>query len=109
MFFLKGTQLFQLHEEYAEILLQIDTIKRIVKQKKDRLDDLKTTMNEAKGRWKEIEENKNVENNIKKLKNELAWTHVVEIEEASCKYSRRVIESANMPFTHSKCRVLSRK
>jgi chromosome segregation ATPase len=96
MFFLKGTQLSQLYDEYGEILQQIDTIKRIVKSKKERLDDLKTVMNEAKSKWKKIEENKNVEITIKKLKNELAWTHVVEIEEASWKYSDLHLWSLNL-------------
>lgn len=82
-FFLKGTQLEQLLEEYQVLFHQTQALQQITRTKKDRLEELKEKMKEAHAAWKEIEQARNVESNIRKLKNELAWTHVVEIERVS--------------------------
>lgn len=79
-FFLKGTQLEQLLEEYQDLLHKTQALRAIANSKKDRLEELKDKMKIAHTKWKEMENFKNVEQNIVKMKNELAWTHVQEIE-----------------------------
>lgn len=89
-FFLKGTQLEQLMEEYTVLFDQTQALQAITRSKKDKLDELKENMKAAHAAWQEIEKAKNVETNIRKLKNELAWTHVVEIEKVSGPHSSSV-------------------
>jgi hypothetical protein len=81
-FFLKGTQLAQLMEDYEKLSEQIETIKSILAIKGERVKELKDAQKQASQAWQEIEATKNVETQITKLKNELAWVQVVEIEQA---------------------------
>ena len=61
-------------------------IKQILLSKKDRLKDLKENMRIAQGQWREIEQAKNVEVEIRKMKNELAWIQVQDIEKVRIVY-----------------------
>lgn len=81
-FFLKGTQLAQLMEDYEKLSEQIHTIKSILATKAERVKELKDAQKQASASWQEIEATKNVETQITKLKNELVWVQVVEIEKA---------------------------
>lgn len=95
-FFLKGTQLEQLMEEYQQILDQTQAVRTIARSKKDKLDELKDERKKAHDTWKEMERFETVEANILTQKNELAWTHVVEIEQvrfAFCTRSEDVLYS----------------
>lgn len=82
-FFLKGTQLEQLLEEYQALFHQTQALRAITESKKERLGELKEKMKAAQSKWQEMERHKNVESTIVKMKNELAWTHVVEVEAVS--------------------------
>lgn len=79
-FFLKGTQLEQLADEYQVLFDKTQAVQAIARQKKERLVDLRDTMRQAHNAWREIEAVRNVGADIRKRKNELAWCHVVEIE-----------------------------
>ena len=81
--FLRGTQLAQLTGEYSALLEQVIAIKQILKVKKERMKELKESMKKAQGQWDEIERAKNVEVEIRKIKNELAWVQVQDIEKVN--------------------------
>lgn len=81
--FLKGTQLAQLTEEYNSLWEQMQHLKAITDDKGARLKELKQKQREAQQAWKEIEQARGLEGQITLLKNELAWTQVVDIEKAT--------------------------
>lgn len=79
-FFLKGTQLAQLTQEYNALHEQMNNIKHIVHAKGDRILELKQKMKETQTAWQEIEKARNVEVQIRQFKNELAWVLVEDIK-----------------------------
>ncbi|KAL4080728.1 P-loop containing nucleoside triphosphate hydrolase protein [Scleroderma citrinum] len=75
-FFLRGTQLSQLSEEYDSCLAQINQSKRILHQKKQALPELRAAFKEATARFQEASKAREQRHKADELKKELAWAHV---------------------------------
>lgn len=77
-FFLKGTQLSQLSDEYEVCVANIRQTAKILDQKGKALPDLLSAAQAAEDRFKEAEKAVELQKKIDKLKNELVWAHVKE-------------------------------
>ncbi len=75
-FFLKGTQLAQLSEEYDICLENISQTSKILARKRDALPDLRNTLREAVARYEEAAKAREQRKKVDELKKELAWSHV---------------------------------
>lgn len=75
-FFLKGTQLSQLAEEYQTCIENVDHTAKILNQKKDVIPDLRNAYNEAVSRYREAEKARDQKAKVDELKKELAWAFV---------------------------------
>ncbi|KAJ3561666.1 hypothetical protein NP233_g10057 [Leucocoprinus birnbaumii] len=75
-FFLKGTQLQQLSEEYNVTLENIRSTQKVLEQKKDAVPDLKAAVREAKQRYEEANKAREQKTRRDNIKKELAWAHV---------------------------------
>ncbi|KAF8551706.1 P-loop containing nucleoside triphosphate hydrolase protein [Imleria badia] len=75
-FFLRGTQLSQLSEEYDTCLDNINQTKKLLHQKKQILPDLRATFKEATSRFQEASKAREQRFKADELKKELAWAHV---------------------------------
>ncbi|KAG9315735.1 P-loop containing nucleoside triphosphate hydrolase protein [Chiua virens] len=80
-FFLRGTQLSQLSEEYDTCLLNINQTKKLLHQKKQILPDLRQTFKEATSRFQEASKAREQRAKADSLKKELAWAHVAAKQE----------------------------
>ncbi|KAJ2932349.1 hypothetical protein H1R20_g4748, partial [Candolleomyces eurysporus] len=80
-FFLLGTQLAQLSNEYDTCLDNIRKTAKILATKKEAIPDLKTKYNRELARYKEAEKAREQKKKIDDLKRELAWSHVKEKED----------------------------
>ncbi|KAF8171934.1 P-loop containing nucleoside triphosphate hydrolase protein [Mycena galopus ATCC 62051] len=96
-FFLRGTQLSQLSEEYDTCFANITATTKVLTQKKEAIPDLKAAYREANNRFAEATKAREQKQKVDELKKELAWSHVSEkkqemekkIEEAA-KQARRL-------------------
>ncbi|KAL0960989.1 hypothetical protein HGRIS_005984 [Hohenbuehelia grisea] len=96
-FFLKGTQLSQLSDEYDLCFENIKSTQRILVQKKTALPDLRSAFKDASVRFEEAKRAREQKKKADELKRELAWGHVkgkeddlaVKVEEAA-KLQRRL-------------------
>lgn len=79
-FFLQGTQLAQLAEEYDLVRTQINTIQISLKQKETVLPEMKDVIKEAKKKMDEITAVEKAEERLLTLEREMAWCLVVEKE-----------------------------
>lgn len=75
-FFLRGTQLSQLSDEYDTCKANIDTTTKVLQQKKEALPDLRTAFREATVRFEEASKAREQKHRVDELKKELAWSHV---------------------------------
>lgn len=75
-FFLRGTQLSQLSEEYDACLDNINQTKKVLHQKKQVLPDLRAAFKEASVRFEEASKAREQRCKVDELKKELAWAHV---------------------------------
>ncbi|KIM63353.1 hypothetical protein SCLCIDRAFT_24251 [Scleroderma citrinum Foug A] len=75
-FFLRGTQLSQLSEEYDSCLANINSAKRVLHQKKQALPELRAAFKEATARFQEASKAREQRHKADELKKELAWAHV---------------------------------
>lgn len=75
-FFLKGTQLSQLSEEYELCFDNIKATSRVLNQKKEALPDLRAEFREATRRFEEAAKARELKKKQDELKKELAWAHV---------------------------------
>ncbi|KAG8214643.1 P-loop containing nucleoside triphosphate hydrolase protein [Butyriboletus roseoflavus] len=82
-FFLRGTQLSQLSEEYDTCLDNINQTKKLLHQKKQILPDLRATFKEATARFQEASKAREQRFKADELKKELAWAHVAAKQGAS--------------------------
>lgn len=82
-FFLRGTQLSQLSEEYDTCLDNINQTKKLLHQKKQILPDLRATFKEATSRFQEASKAREQRFKADELKKELAWAHVAAKQGAS--------------------------
>ncbi|SCV71036.1 BQ2448_3798 [Microbotryum intermedium] len=79
-FFLKGTQLAQLTEEYETIQTNTQTMQAAVDKKQEIIPDLKDAYKRAKERAKDAEAAVGQQDKLEQLKNRLAWCGVEEAE-----------------------------
>ncbi|KAF9018540.1 P-loop containing nucleoside triphosphate hydrolase protein [Hymenopellis radicata] len=75
-FFLRGTQLSQLSEEYTTCLENIDHTTKVLNQKKEALPDLRVSYKEALSRYEEASKARDQKKKVDELKKELAWSFV---------------------------------
>ena len=75
-FFLKGTQLSQLSEEYQTCMENISQTAKVLKRKAEVIPDLEEAYHEAQARFEEAERAREQRHKADELKKELAWAHV---------------------------------
>jgi chromosome segregation ATPase len=75
-FFLRGTQLSQLSDEYNTCLDNIRTTFQTLAQKKEVLPDLRSAFRDATLRFEEAAKAREQKKKADELKKELAWAHV---------------------------------
>ncbi|KAF8527504.1 P-loop containing nucleoside triphosphate hydrolase protein [Hysterangium stoloniferum] len=75
-FFLKGTQLTQLNEEYETCLENIGKTTRTLQLKREEIPDLEKAFREADARNKEATKAREKQTQLAEYKRELAWAHV---------------------------------
>ena len=75
-FFLKGTQLTQLSEEYETCLENIGKATRTIHLKREEIPDLEKAFKEADARNKEATKAREKQSELAEYKRELAWAHV---------------------------------
>ncbi|KAF8073492.1 hypothetical protein FPV67DRAFT_1576115 [Lyophyllum atratum] len=75
-FFLRGTQLSQLSDEYDRCLVNIKQTRNVLAQKKEALPDLKAAFKDATVRFEEAAKAREQKQKADELKKELAWAHV---------------------------------
>ncbi|GAA6031089.1 hypothetical protein JCM8097_003999 [Rhodosporidiobolus ruineniae] len=80
-FFLRGTQLAQLTEEYEQIRSNTEAMEEHLSRKKEVLPELKEQYREAKTRAKDAQAAIDQTKNLQTLKDQLAWSFVVQMEE----------------------------
>ncbi|GAA5854087.1 hypothetical protein JCM9279_004378 [Rhodotorula babjevae] len=79
-FFLRGTQLAQLNEEYEQIRSNTETMEEALGRKQEVLPELKDAYRQAKERATDARAAIEQQGNLANLKNQLAWSFVDEIE-----------------------------
>lgn len=89
-FFLKGTQLAQLTDEYNAVAEKVTSCKQIIEGKGGRLKDLQQNMKEAEAAWKQMKNARDAEVKLRNVENELAWVIAQDAEEVSDGQQRRV-------------------
>ena len=82
-FFLKGTQLSQLSEEYQTCMENISQTAKVLKRKAEVIPDLEEQFLEAQQRFEEAERAREQRHKADELKKELAWAHVAAKEQVS--------------------------
>ncbi|CAG8453598.1 23060_t:CDS:10 [Dentiscutata erythropus] len=80
-FFMKGTQLTQLSEDYELIRESIETTQNIIKHKKEVLPDLLRAAKDAEARYKDMQKARELELTVAGLKDQMAWAQVEEKEQ----------------------------
>ncbi|TFY75234.1 hypothetical protein EWM64_g8778 [Hericium alpestre] len=80
-FFLRGTQLSQLSEEYETCLENISQTDKVLLRKKEALPDLQEHYKEVSARFQEASKAREQRHKADELKKELAWAHVATKEE----------------------------
>lgn len=75
-FFLRGTQLSQLSDEYDTCLENITQTTKVLSQKKEAIPDLRVAFREATARYEEAAKAREQKKKADDLKKELAWAHV---------------------------------
>ncbi|RDB15207.1 Structural maintenance of chromosomes protein 6 [Hypsizygus marmoreus] len=75
-FFLRGTQLSQLSDEYDTCLDNIKSTFKVLAQKKEALPDLRAVFRDATVRYEEAAKAREQKQKADELKKELAWAHV---------------------------------
>ncbi|KAI0061628.1 P-loop containing nucleoside triphosphate hydrolase protein [Artomyces pyxidatus] len=75
-FFLRGTQLSQLSEEYETCLENISQTTKVLMRKREAIPDLQAQFKEASARFQEASKAREQRHKADELKKELAWAHV---------------------------------
>jgi structural maintenance of chromosomes protein 6 len=75
-FFLRGTQLSQLSDEYDTCFDNINQTAKVLQQKREVIPDLKSAFKEASIRFEEASKAREQKKKADDLKKELAWAHV---------------------------------
>ena len=92
-FFLRGTQLSQLSEEYELCLDNITTTAKLLTVKKEALPDLRTRFREQILRYEEAAKVREQKQKADDLKKEFAWSHVAAKEE---EMTKKIEEAAKL-------------
>ncbi|GAA5952187.1 hypothetical protein JCM8115_003527 [Rhodotorula mucilaginosa] len=79
-FFLRGTQLAQLTEEYEQIRSNTEAMDEALQNKRDRVPELKEAYRKAKDRAKSAQLAWDQKQSLEPLRNQLAWACVDEVE-----------------------------
>lgn len=82
-FFLRGTQLQQLTEEYEQIRSNTESMEEALNRKKEVIPELKEAYKRAKARHVEAEAAEGQSQKVVQLKDELCWAYVGEKEDVS--------------------------
>ncbi|KAI0300233.1 P-loop containing nucleoside triphosphate hydrolase protein [Russula brevipes] len=80
-FFLRGTQLSQLSEEYETCLENISQTSKVLMRKKEAIPDLQAHYKEVHTRFEEASKAREQRHKADELKKELAWAHVAAKQE----------------------------
>ncbi|KAH9990809.1 P-loop containing nucleoside triphosphate hydrolase protein [Russula vinacea] len=80
-FFLRGTQLSQLSEEYETCLENISQTSKVLMRKKEAIPDLQAHYKEVVTRFEEASKARQQRHKADELKKELAWAHVAAKQE----------------------------
>ncbi|EPQ51080.1 P-loop containing nucleoside triphosphate hydrolase protein [Gloeophyllum trabeum ATCC 11539] len=80
-FFLKGTQLQQLSDEYDTCLENISSTAKVLQSRKEGMSDLRQAFKEASAKFEEASKAREQKHKADELKKELAWAHVAAKEE----------------------------
>jgi structural maintenance of chromosomes protein 6 len=80
-FFLRGTQLSQLSEEYETCLENISQTSKVLMRKKEAIPDLQAHYKEVLTRFEEASKAREQRHKADELKKELAWAHVATKQE----------------------------
>ncbi|KAF8500946.1 P-loop containing nucleoside triphosphate hydrolase protein [Russula emetica] len=80
-FFLRGTQLSQLSEEYETCLENISQTSKVLMHKKEAIPDLQAHYKEVHARFEEASKAREQRHKADELKKELAWAHVAAKQE----------------------------
>ncbi|KAI0357379.1 P-loop containing nucleoside triphosphate hydrolase protein [Trametes cingulata] len=99
-FFLKGTQLSQLSEEYQTCMENISQTSKVLKRKAEVLPDLKEAVVEARARYEEARKAVEQKNKADELRRELAWAHVKSKED---ELTQQLTEVARIKHRVDKC------
>ena len=75
-FFLRGTSLRQLNDEYTACLKSIINTDKILAHKQEAIKDLESAYNEAKSRLSEAQKARELEKRAQNIRSELAWAYV---------------------------------
>lgn len=89
-FFLRGTQLSQLSDEYDTCLENITQTAKVLGQKREAIPDLRTAFKEATVRFDEASKAREQRHKADELKKELAWAHVATKQEELTKKIQEV-------------------
>ncbi|KAF8157851.1 P-loop containing nucleoside triphosphate hydrolase protein [Crassisporium funariophilum] len=92
-FFLRGTQLSQLSEEYEMCMDNITQTAKLLTVKKEALPDLRARFRESTMRYEEAAKAREQKQKADDLKKELAWSHVAAKEQ---EMSQKIQEAAKM-------------
>jgi chromosome segregation ATPase len=79
-FFLKGTQLSDLHDEYKTIRANLFTQNEILTRKDQAYQEICTKVDELKERLKDMEQFQHLREKLNAIKDEMAWAQVEELE-----------------------------
>ena len=80
-FFLRGTQLTQLAQEYELIQTNIQRMKRAMVTTEEILPDLERDAREANAKWQLVEQARAEQEKLNSLKDELVWSQVIAKEQ----------------------------
>ncbi|WFD31681.1 RNA helicase [Malassezia sp. CBS 17886] len=80
-FFLRGTQLSQLAQEYELIQTNVQRMKRAMARTEDLLPDLEREAREANAKWELVEQARAEQEKLNSLKDELVWSQVIAKEQ----------------------------
>ncbi|PCH39760.1 nucleoside triphosphate hydrolase protein [Wolfiporia cocos MD-104 SS10] len=89
-FFLRGTQLGQLSEEYQICLEHIGIARKTLLRKREDIPDLQDRLDEATARFREAAAAREQRHKADELKKELAWAHVASKEQELSKQLQEV-------------------
>ncbi|KAL1950788.1 hypothetical protein VTO73DRAFT_5912 [Trametes versicolor] len=99
-FFLKGTQLSQLSEEYQTCMENISQTHKVLERKAEVIPDLEESVVEARSRWQEAQKAVAQKTKADELKKELAWAHVDSKKE---ELTKQLNEVAHIQHRVDKC------